>query len=417
MSLRLLSYAFVMVFLSACSQTPSPPHLSSQAGSWQDIDGRLGGGKVGSPTIALASGGSPVVVWQQRVGLSMKVQVSDEVDGQWVSLPDPARDTTRDATMPSVALRSDNQPVVAYVEMNQGYHNLYLRRWNGTAWVNQGNSLNQRKGYQVSYPFVALDKTGTPPTNYPTVAWAEWNGTDSDARVIRRTATGWQRLGILDLDPDDSAWFGLGSSALQLGKNGQPVVAWVNRSSQSGSDVTGLYVKKWNGATWESYTLDQFPLNDTSKSLKSYAFALDKNDRPVIAWVEDKFINQSPSLYHISSLRIKRWNGTQWVSVLNENYTYSWPAFWADSLSLAIDSLNQPVVAYTRWNGAKNLIRAKVRDRTTGTWISYGEVLNSNPPIYSAGERPSLVMQGGTTPIVSFTEGSGDYIAIKKWIP
>jgi hypothetical protein len=234
---------------------------------------------------------------------------------------------------------------------------------------------------------------------------------------MRRTATGWQRLGILDLNPGDSAWFGIGSSALQLGKNGQPVVAWVNRSSQSGSDVTGLYVKKWNGATWESYTLDPFPLNDTSKSLKSYAFALDKNDRPVIAWVEDKLINQPPLLYHSRVLKIKRWNGTQWASVLNEPYTYQYFAVPTDSLSLAVDSLNQPVIAYTRWNGAKNLIRAKVRDRTTGTWIPYGEVLNSNPPIYSAGEKPSLVMQGGTTPVVSFVEGDEDYIAVKKWIP
>jgi hypothetical protein len=417
MNFRLLFYVLVIGFLAACSNVSFTPDLSSQAGSWQDISGVLGNGSVGRfSDIALDSAGSPVVVWETRTVMPTKVQVSDETTGVWTLLPDPARDPSRTSSTPSVAIRSDNRPVVAYVESylenSQTFYNLYLRRWNGTSWVNVGNSLNVRKGYQVTLPSVALDKTGTTPTNYPTVAWTEWNGTNDDARVIRRTAAGWQRLGTLDLNASDSAWFG--TSSLQLGKSGQPVVAWVNHSNQSGSDVIGLYVKKWNGSGWESYDVAQNPLNNTSKNLKSFALALDKNDRPVVAWVEDKLVNTP--LYHSRVLRIKRWNGTQWAAVLNESYTYQYFTTVADSLSLVVNSLNQPVIAYTRWNGAKNLVRLKERT-STGVWVEYGEVLNSNPPIYVTGENPSLGLQGGTIPIVSFTENNNGYIAVKKWIP
>jgi hypothetical protein len=414
MNLRLLPYLLVISFLAACSNFPTPP-LVPQAGSWQDINGVLGGGSVGRfSDIALDSTGSPVAVWEQRTVTPPKVQVSDEAHGLWTLLPDVARDSTRASSMPSVAIRSDNRPVVAYVESylqnSQTFFNLYLRRWTGTSWVSMGNSLNARKGYQASNPLVALDKTV--PTNDPTVAWTEWNGTNDDARVIRRTATGWQRLGTLDLNLSDSAWFG--TSSLHLDKNAQPVVAWANRS---GNNEPGLYVKKWNGTSWESYEAALTPLNDTNKSLKSFALAIDKNDRPVVAWVEERFVNTPPSLYHSRSLRIKRWNGAQWASVLNESYIYQYFTVAADSLSLAVDSLNQPVIVYTRWNGAKHLIRAKARDRTTGTWIQYGEVLNSNPPTYTTGEFPSLVLQGGTLPIVSFTEGGQNSIAVKRWVP
>lgn len=416
MRIRLLICLCTFGLLTACS-SPSLPELTPQAGSWQDVNGVLGSGSVGRfSDIALDSAGSPVVVWEQKSGTPPKVQVSDETNGAWALLPDPARDASRASSMPSVAVRTDNRPVVAYVESylenNQTYFNLYLRRWNGAAWVNASHSLNARKGYQVANPLIALDQTGTTPTNYPTVAWTEWSGTNYDARVMRRTTTGWQRLGTLDLNLSDSASFG--TSSLQLDKSGQPVVAWANRS---GNEATGLYVKKWNGSTWESYTTDPLPLNNTTSNLKSYALALDKNDRPVVAWVEDKLVNQPPVLYHSRVLKIKRWNGTQWASVLSEAYTYQYLNAQTDALSLAVDSLNQPVIAYTRWNGTKNLVRAKVRDRTTGTWVLYGEVLNSNPPTYNPGENPSLVLQGGTLPIVSFTEGSEDYIAVKKWVP
>jgi hypothetical protein len=405
-------FALFLLLLVACTQSPSSHQLSPQVGSWQDAYSPLGNSFTGLSDIVLDSNGSPVVAWVK--GNSNQAQVSYAVNGAWVLLPEPAREPSRLSILPSVDTRSDNRPVVAYVERyaenSLVYSNLYLRRWTGSSWVNVGGSLNFRKGYSVETPSIAIDKTGITPTNYPTVIWTEWNGTDYDVRATRRTVTGWQNLGLLDLNPGDRAW----RSSLHLDQAGQPVAAFINQSVQGGNDVIGLYVKRWNGSSWQSYETGITPLNDVNKSLKSYAFTLDKNDRPVVAYIEERLVNNF-GLYQARTLKIKRWNGIQWTTLLNEAYNYQYFTSALDSLDIAFDSLNQPVITYQRWNGTKNLVRAKYRDRTTGTWVVYGDVLNSNPPVYSDGQYPRILLQQGTSPRVAFNE-SGN-ISIKQWVP
>ncbi|MFY2556124.1 Ig-like domain-containing protein [Corallococcus terminator] len=82
---------------------------------------------------------------------------------------------------------------------------------------------------------------------------------------------------------------------LQIGKAGQPVVAWADSSRFA------VFVRRWTGETWE---LLGPPLKSGSADAAPglTALRLDENDQPVVAWVE-------PAEHFVF---VRRWNGATW---------------------------------------------------------------------------------------------------------
>jgi Bacterial Ig domain len=79
----------------------------------------------------------------------------------------------QDADYPSLALDSNGNPVVAWSENDGTSYNIYVKRWDGTAWASVGSGfLDVNPNLYAYEPSLVLDSSGN-----PVVAWYENDGT------------------------------------------------------------------------------------------------------------------------------------------------------------------------------------------------------------------------------------------------
>ncbi len=90
----------------------------------------------------------------------------------------------------------------------------------------------------------------------PVVAWQDGAGGDQEIYLRRWNGTAWEELdgsasgGGVSNTPIGASSVGQSEApAVALGPDGSPVVAWVERVASSDLEV---YVRRWNGSTWEA---------------------------------------------------------------------------------------------------------------------------------------------------------------------
>jgi hypothetical protein len=186
------------------------------------------------PTLAV-NNGNPYIAWYEP-GPSGTYQINVEHwdNGTWVKNGPPFSSTTYAASTYPVINFAGNVPYVAWHEI---YH-IYLNHWNGSAWVNDGGAINDDTPGSQGYP----------------------SGPD-----------------------------------LAIG-NSMPYVAW---TEYAGGPITSkLFVKHWNGTTWEH---DGGSLNfDNAAGVSSFHLTMN-NNVPYLAWCED------------NNLYSAHWDGTRWL--------------------------------------------------------------------------------------------------------
>jgi hypothetical protein len=191
-------------------------------------------------SMALDSSGNPVVAFAEYICCSNEFKYDIHVK-QWAGSAWAQLGTTLDvhknvalveglSSVPSIAIGPDNNPVVAWNEYNEiTQYNAYVKRWNGTAWVSLGSSLNTVSALEVA---VTIDSNGK-----PVAAFTERDGTNK-LFVKRWDGIAWRSLGsALNVSALEDA----SRILLAPGSNGNVVVAWAESS---------VYVKEWNGTAW-----------------------------------------------------------------------------------------------------------------------------------------------------------------------
>ncbi len=223
-------------------------------------------------SVSIASDGvNPLAAWSEYVHTengngydydsNPQIFVSQWNGSQWVPLGsalniDPANGWAYD---PSIAY-VNGAPYVAWVERTQaGNNQLYVKTWNGTAWVLVGpGALNQAPVAGWAYhPNLVADAN----TNSLYLGWVEQTALGQKAQVFVSLYRGgsWSNLGgSLNVDPVQGS-----AQRVSLGVfNGQPVAAWgeVNLGS-----TRQVFVKQWSGSTWTQ--LPGPPVPDTTAPL------------------------------------------------------------------------------------------------------------------------------------------------------
>ena len=141
-----------------------------------------------------------------------------------------------DISSRSLVLDSSGKPVVAWTESDGTSYNIYVKRWDGTAWQQVGATfLDANPDQNAREPAIALDSSGK-----PVVAWTETDGTSNNIYVKRWDGTAWQQVGatFLDANTNQNAF----SPSMALDSSGKPVVAW----RESDGTSTNVYVKRLN---------------------------------------------------------------------------------------------------------------------------------------------------------------------------
>jgi len=291
------------------------------------------------PSLALETSGNPVVAWTEWDGSSNNVYVKRWDGTDWVQLGGALDvDPAQEAISHSLALDSANHPVVAFFENDGTSFNIYVKRWDGTNWVSLGGALDINLSQQAYDPSLALDASGN-----PVVAWHENTPGQFDNIYVKRwDGANWVLLGgALDVNVNDGAAL----ARLVLDTSGNPVVAWTEWNSSS----SNVYVKRWDGANWVPLG-NELDISEPQPA-GSPSLALDTSGRPVVAWFEND--GTSDNIY------VKRWDGTSWLlqgsgldTVLSQEAQYP---------KVAMDSLGYPVVVWEEQVGSVKRIYVKRR--------------------------------------------------------
>ncbi|PZA07654.1 MULTISPECIES: hypothetical protein [unclassified Meiothermus] len=110
-----------------------------EGGRWvpfgQSVNALSGGGA--QPKVALDARGNPVVGWLENTG-RLELRVARWDGKGWVRLG-PAVSTNEAAAF-SLAIGSDDQPLVAWHEGREGQRRVFVAHWNGRAWAGLGGN-------------------------------------------------------------------------------------------------------------------------------------------------------------------------------------------------------------------------------------------------------------------------------------
>jgi hypothetical protein len=332
------------------------------------------------------------------------------------------------AREPKIVLNSAGNPVVTWTEQVGTSTNIYVKRWNGTSWVQLGTFLDVDANQGSQFPSLALDNSGN-----PTVSWVE----GIDVYVKRWNGTNWVQLGSVVLSNSDY-------SDIVIDATGNPIVTGI-----SGGYV---YVKRWNGSTWVQ--LGTAPLNVVNVD-SAYAprIALDGAGNPLVTWTESAGLK--------NTIYVKRWRDNKWslfgpnpvnktpvgfapsISIVNGNYAISWVSgerkvyvhryainAWqplgaaldntisndAKFTSITRTSSDRPIVAWTEQISASDY-NVYVKEWLGTAWKSLGTV---DKVAGNFTTSASIAMRSDNRPVVAFTESSNSSnslidVFVRRW--
>lgn len=323
------------------------------------------------------SGTTPVVAFNECTSISFpancNVYVKRWQNNTWVLLG--GKLNFNSGHYPSLALNSQNQPVVAWFERNINGYNIYVKRWTGSAWVSLGPvpganpAINPSSANIASMPSLAMQKATRTTPEKIAVAWQECavpgivSGNFSPftcqhqifARYYDVATNTWKAWlgasGAVNVSSNRDA----NSPSLELTSTGTPVIAFteckVNGDCPNFSDQD-VYVKRYGTKKIGNFfvfgfhllgsPLDVNPLQVTG--LPSLAIGL--NNIPVVAWMEGGSTSSGNA-----GIRVKRWNegsaSWQFYSGVSGNPLNVSQTENAFEPSLVISSSGTPSVAFT----------------------------------------------------------------------
>lgn len=439
----------LIVGLVACTYQPLPIQgeegkLETQAG-FVDVGGALETDTsrlAGRSSLALNSSGNPVVAWVEYnltpasdLTDNNKIYVKRWQNNQWVQLGNGVSQSDIDNHLldnPSLALRSDGNPIVAYqqcaVGCRQFYDHpypvgIYVKQWNGSSWVALGNGL----GTPAYDPALAIDSQ-----NRPVVAFSACLTDPEGVRcnaygiyVKRWNGTAWVLLGdILSVFPPQPDYPGGSiiprssaiSPTIAIDSLDRPIVVW-EETERRNSSVSHVYAKRWDGSKWvllgtavdrDDMNRLPYPLGDYRPYHKPSLIIDKKTNTPYVAYVDYILATDDDNLY------VRKFDGSKWVQV-SSSIDSAGSRVSNPSLSLTPDG--RPMVAYDEnYNGNKN-IYIKVLSYG-GTW---GYVAaRAERTITNNAYLPSLTVDATGNAIFSYEEevaGQQRNVYVRKFQP
>jgi len=288
-------------------------------GAWVDLGGSTGDGGISgsgngyTPAIAVDAEGNPIVAWQnlQPEDTLEDIYVKRWDGSAWVGYADSAIgggvSQSGGAFTPSIAVDGSGRPVVAWLDEDVGQ--IYLKKWDGTAWVALGDSASG-EGISKTWvlapwepPGLAVDAFGS-----PVVAWRglhQSTGIGSHVFVKRWNGSEWVGLGDSAIGGGINSGMGAEHISMAADSTGGFVVAWEEDFNTGG--LGEIHLKRWTGSAWEELagSATGGGVSRTSGESMTPSVAVDGNGNPVVAWHERTIGG--------SEVYVKVWDGSAWV--------------------------------------------------------------------------------------------------------
>jgi serine/threonine protein kinase len=309
-----------------------------------------------------------------------------------------------------LALDPEDRPVVAWRDFTGGHDDIYLRRWDGSAWIELAGSATAMgvsdAPYHSRFPSLAIDRAGN-----PWVAWDDERSRIYNILLRRWDGDAWQELGGSGADR------GLTRSAmnamqacLALDAEGNPHVSW---QQHTGENLFSVFFRKWNGKEWIELggSATGWGVSGVAQKCANPTMALDPSGRPVIAWM----MLTGPH-YEVACAR---WNGQKWEgfgSVVVGGLSRG-PGWLDDRCALAIDRAGRPFLAWPDHSTGAMTVYLKKWDGSG--WVELGGSATGEgvSRATGGGMAISLALDGKGNPVLTWwnsMSGNGE-VYLRLW--
>lgn len=313
----------------------------------------------------------------------------------------------------TLAIASNGTPYIAWEDASSGNSEIYVRAWNGSSWVEVGESSASGGGISNNIGQSYEPSIAIAPDGFPYVAWEETDGADTEIYVRAWSGISWVELGNSSAsgggisNDDGNSWF----PSIAIAPNGFPYVAWMDLES------TEIYVRMWNGISWAEVGVGSASGGGISNNLGSSSIpniAIAPDGTPYVTWTDDSDID--------SEIYIRAWDGSSWTEIgegsasnggiSNDN------ADWSLFPSLAISPYDIPYIAWEDYSDGSLDIYIKGLNDTKWMEIGTGSASQggiSDNPARSA--LPSLAISLNGIPYIAWEDESGGNgeIYVRAW--
>lgn len=264
--------------------------------TWQEVGvGSATGGGIsqgyataGHPEIAVTPNGTPVVVWEDNRSGDWEIYVRRWDGSNWVEMGSGSAtdggisNNSSGSGIPALALDLDGNPIVAWHDDGGGNLDIYARRWNGSAWTEMGGSAT---GGGISAtddlsgsPSVAVMADGS-----PVVAWDE-GFYGANIYLRRWNGAAWVEMGAESASGGGISQWGLGNiPRLAIAPDGLPTVAW----HSYGTGNYEILARRWTGQVWDEFGLGAASnggISDTLAESFGARLAFRPSGEAIVAW-------------------------------------------------------------------------------------------------------------------------------------
>jgi hypothetical protein len=331
-----------------------------------------------APSLALVNG-TPWISWSKAnnsSGLGGSLFAKRWTGASWVGGPVGAGNPTSFFTVCGRSNIADvgGVPYLAFLENDRNFYPwnslLYVKSWNGSAWVLKGTGpLNRNGGASGN---LAESVSVTSDGADPVVAWTEYNttfGSDTPPQVYvsRWNGSAWSALGG-SLNVNVSSW---ASEVSVVCIGSKPYAAWTERSQAGNAQI---FVKTWNGTAW--VLVGSGTLNRDAASGWAYrpALAVDASTSGLyVGWVEQQSLGKKAQVH------VSKFSGGLWTSLgstLNANPTVG----SAQRVALAVFK-GRPIVSWGEVNlGCMRQIYAREWGGSAWAPLALGGSSDIQPP-------------------------------------
>jgi hypothetical protein len=249
----------------------------------------------------------------------------------------------------AMAVGASGAPVIAFASTGTEGGRVHVRRWTEAGGSDIGGPL------VVGTP-TATTTMGDPlvqvgPDGQPVVAFLQRDSADarSALHVFRWDSAQWQPVGARVDSPEDGEVLG---AALVLDLEGRPVVAW--------STPQGIHVTRWETDQWRAVGE---PLPSHAAALAP-ALAVDPKGRVIVVWVGAVDAQSETGLF------VRRWEGGGWTPVKKGEpiHEYSFPDRTFEAPAVAVDAKGEPLVVWAEHH--------TYSDGDAVAWVSYARTLS-----------------------------------------
>jgi hypothetical protein len=200
------------------------------------------------------------------------------------------------AEAPKITLNGSGNPVITWTNNSS---DIYAKRWNGSSWEEMNGSASN---YGISgngganMPSIATDDSGN-----PVIAWYQWvSGFNSEIYLKRWNGSSWVEVGgsATSGGISDSAEMNLESSVFANSSGDIFVAYYANISSQS-----DILMKMWDGSSWAGIDGSATGGGISNNALYSNnpSITVDNNGNPMVTWSQQGGSAPDEDIY------FKRW--------------------------------------------------------------------------------------------------------------